>query len=150
MCLSSSYSVPPCHYLHERMTYNPLFTEKNTLDAILDYYTPFSLKLRILLSANLAKYIYHKWNWNMSYYCRMISVVRKIHHKNFITAKCTHINDGATLKTQIKFCTDLFAFQCVSSCPVTCLLASSYYYLHQDPKYSCSYVIHVHCRTCEN
>ena len=50
------------------MTYNPLFTEKNTLDAILDYYTPFSLKLRILLSANSAKYIYHKWNWNMSYY----------------------------------------------------------------------------------
>ena len=57
-----------------------------------------------------------------------IALKQKTYDKNFVTAKCAHINDRAALNTQIKFCTDLFAFQCVSSCPVTCLFASSYHY----------------------
>ena len=54
-----------------------------------------------------------------------ITLKPKIYEENFVTAKCARINDGATLNTQIKFYTDLFAFQCISSCPVTCLFASS-------------------------
>ena len=57
-----------------------------------------------------------------------IALKRKSCDENFVTAKCAHINDRATLNPQIKFCTDLFPFQCVSSCPVTFLFASSYYY----------------------
>ena len=38
------------------------------------YLTRFSLNSRVLLSPNFSRNIYHQWNWNISYRCRMISV----------------------------------------------------------------------------
>ena len=39
------------------------------------FYSRFSLNGRVLLSVNFSRNIYHQWNRNISYYCRMISVV---------------------------------------------------------------------------
>ena len=39
------------------------------------YQTRFSLINWVLLSANFSRKIYHQWNQNISFYCRMIPVV---------------------------------------------------------------------------
>ena len=62
--------------------------------------TRFSLSSRFLSSANFSRNIFHHWNQNISYYCRMISFVlckRKSYDAKFVTAKCSSTNDGATL-----------------------------------------------------
>ena len=68
----------------------------------------FSLNSRVLSSTNFWTNINHQWNRNISYCCRMISVVlckvsqpsrynRKSYDGNFVPAKCSCINYGATL-----------------------------------------------------
>ena len=39
------------------------------------YQTRFSLNSTVLLSANFSRNVYHQWNRNILYYCRMISLV---------------------------------------------------------------------------
>ena len=76
------------------------------------YYTRFSLNTRVLLNVNFSRNIYRQWNRNISYYCRMMSVIlckvsqpsllkRKSYDGKFFTAKCSNINDGATLKARL-------------------------------------------------
>ena len=99
---SNDFSEIRLAYLLCRLKPIPEISVKNISKIF--YKTRFSLNRRVLLSLNLAKYR----NRNISYYCRMISVVlckvsqpslqkRKSYDKNFFTAKSARINYGATL-----------------------------------------------------
>ena len=103
---SNDFCEIPLAYLLYQLKPIPEISVKNISNFF--YQTRFSFNSTVLLSANFSRNVYHQWNRNILYYCRMIAVVlckvsqpsrynRKSYDGNFVPAKCSGINYGATL-----------------------------------------------------
>ena len=71
-CSNDFFEISPAYLLYQLKPI-PEIAVKNISKIF--YQTRFSLNSRVLLSANFSRNIYHQWNRNISYYCRIISVV---------------------------------------------------------------------------